>query len=171
MARKVKCHITKEEGTTDTFVKIGSHYYKSQEVYEEDRRQKETRKELVDYICRTFLGYKEGQPFPTMLTKKLSELSFYSNEVILETFKTCEKDLLYYMGNKDFSGDYGRIQYIFAVIGNKVADVNRTYKKKIAEVNKKNSVIDAYDFDNPNLSGKSGAKTNSLLGFLEGDEI
>ena len=44
MARSCKCAITGEVGTTDTFVKIGSKYYKSQEIYDADQRKKQTYK-------------------------------------------------------------------------------------------------------------------------------
>lgn len=71
MARSCKCHITGETGTTDTFVKIGKYYYKNQEIYDAEQKQKETYKSLIDYICYEFLGYGDGQPFPTSLPKKL----------------------------------------------------------------------------------------------------
>lgn len=169
--RKVKCKITGEVGTNETFVKIGNYYYKSQYVYDEYHREKEERKQLIDYVCRTFLGYSEGQPFPTVLTKKLNELSFYDNAVILETFKLCEKEILYWLDRKDFSGDYGKVSYIFAIINNKIADVNRSYIKKEAAQNKEPRDIDFIDYDNPNLSSTSKSGGNSLLGFLEGDEL
>ncbi|HKM01179.1 MAG TPA: GIY-YIG nuclease family protein [Sedimentibacter sp.] len=35
MANKCKCRVTGEEGNSDTFIKIGKHYYKSQEIYDE----------------------------------------------------------------------------------------------------------------------------------------
>ena len=76
MARPCKCAITGEKGTTDTFVKINGKYYKSQEIYDTNQMKKAKRKELIDFVCREFLGYGNGQPFPTSLPKKLNELSF-----------------------------------------------------------------------------------------------
>ena len=67
MARPCKCAITGEKGTTDTFVKINGKYYKSQEIYDADQKSKAKRKELIDYVCREFLRYGNGQPFPTSL--------------------------------------------------------------------------------------------------------
>ena len=171
MARKVKCYITGEMGTSDTFVKIGTHYYKNQDVYDEDRRQKEERKQLIDYVCRTFLHYSDGQPFPPLLPKKLSELSFYDTAVILETFRTCEKDITYWLERKDFDSEYGKIAYMFSIVRSKIADVNKAYKKRERETNREKSVEDIMDFDNPNLLSQSSKKTDSLLNFLEGDEI
>ena len=37
MAKKCKCHITNEWGTTDQFIKIGKYYYKNQYVYDENK--------------------------------------------------------------------------------------------------------------------------------------
>ena len=64
MSRKVKCHITGAWGTSDTFVKIGNHYYKNQYVYDEDHRLKEERKQLIDYICKKFLQSNPSQSPP-----------------------------------------------------------------------------------------------------------
>ena len=60
MTRSCKCHITGETGITDTFVKIGKYYYKSQEIYDAEQKQKETYKYLIDYNCYEFLGYGDG---------------------------------------------------------------------------------------------------------------
>ena len=171
MGRKVKCHITGAWGTSDTFVKIGNHYYKNQYVYDEDHRLKEERKQLIDYICKKFLHYADGQPFHTSLPKKLNELSFYDNAVILETFKTCESDILYWLEHKNFTNDYGKIAYMFAIVGNNIADVNRKHIQMEREKNRIINHADYIDYDNPNLSGNSKNSSGSLLGFLEGDEV
>ena len=168
MVRRCKCYITGEIGTTDTFVKIGSHYYKNQYVYDEDKRLKEERRQLIDYICRTFLGYGEGQPFPSSLPKKLNELSYYDNAVIFETFKQCKEDIVYWLGSKDFTSEYGKIAYIFAIIGNKIADVNRKY---VREEKKQPKDFDFFDCDNPNLIASPKRSKDSLVSFLEDDEL
>lgn len=124
MARACKCRITGEVGTTDTFVKIGKYYYKSQEIYDAEQKQKETYKTLIDYICNEFLGYGEGQPFPTSLPKKLKELSFYDYETILETFKKCHDDIHFWLEHKQFETEYGKICYIFTIVKSKIADIN-----------------------------------------------
>ena len=168
MARRCKCYITGEVGTTDTFVKIGGHYYKSQYVYDEYKRLKEERKQLIDYICRTFLGYGEGQPFPSSLPKKLNELSYYDNAVIMETFRQCKENILYWLDNKEFSSEYGKIAYIFAIIGNKIADVNKKYVKQEKTQPKD---LDFFDCDNPNLTATAKKSKGSLASFLEDNEL
>lgn len=173
MPRKCKCYITGEVGTTDTFVKIGSHYYKNQYVYDEDKRLKEERKQLIDYICRTFLGYGEGQPFPSSLPKKLNELSYYDNAVIMETFRQNKGDILFWLDKKDFSSEYGKIAYIFAIIGNKIADVNKKYvrEKKITEEQQKKVADFELAYEERMLSIGTKRKAKDISDFLEEEWI
>ena len=146
MARSCKCAITGEIGTTDTFIKIGSKYYKSQEIYDADQRKKEAYKQLVDYICREFLGYGNRQPFPPILPKKIKELSFYSNEIILETFKECADDIHYCLEHKQFSNEYGKISYMFSIVKGHIADVAKKEKRMAASNEQvKNNMIECDD--------------------------
>ena len=59
MARKVKCNVTGEYGTTDTFIKIDNKYYKDIQTYECDRKEKDLWHELIDYICINLLNYQK----------------------------------------------------------------------------------------------------------------
>ena len=169
MAKKCKCHITNEWGTTDQFIKIGRYYYKNQYVYDEDKRLKKERQELIDYVCRTFLKYDEGQPFPTSLPKKLNELSFYDNAVISETFKVCKDDILYWLEHKQFNNEYGKIAYMFAIINNKIADVNREYIRQ--ERIKKEQNTNIVHFTDPSLTTGSNKSGKDLSQFLGGDDL
>ena len=112
----VKIYYIKKNHKFFPFVKINGKYYKSQEIYDADQKSKAKRKELIDYVCREFLRYGNGQPFPTSLPKKLNELSFYDDDVILETFKRCASDIHYQMEHKQFSAEYNKIAYMFAII-------------------------------------------------------
>jgi len=129
MSRKVVCKITKEKGDSETFIKIGKFYYQSQEVYDNEERRKALRKELTYFICSEFLDYKPGQKFPALLNKKLKELDFYSDEIIFEAFKQKQDDIKYWMNAKQFSGDYGRLSYIFAIISNSIADIYKAAQR------------------------------------------
>lgn len=168
MARTVKCAITHEVGTTDTFIKIGSKYYKSQEIYDADQKKKQSYKELIDYICREFLGYGNGQPFPPILPKKIKELSFYSNDVILETFKQCANDIHYWFEHKQFSDEYGMISYMFTIVKSHIADVDK-HEKRMAASNEqiKNSMIECGDLS---LIG-SKKQGKDISRFLNDDEL
>lgn len=167
MARKCKCAITGEIGTTDTFIKIGSKYYKNQEIYDADQKKKQTYKELIDYICREFLGYGNGQPFPPILPKKIKELSFYSNDVILETFKQYSDDIHYWIEYKQFSTEYGMISYMFTIVKSHIADVARQ-EKRISTSNKQtNNLIECGDLSI--IGSKKQGKDISQ--FLNDDEL
>ena len=161
--RKVKCHITGEEGTVNTFVKIGKFWYKSKEVYDEDKKKKEKHRELIDYICRQFLGYGNGQPFPTYLENKLKELRYYDDDVILETFIECNKDIKYWLRNKKFNSDYNRVCYMFAIIRNKIPEVNKKYIRREKELAKENSIK---EFTDPELTTGTPNKGKDISEFL-----
>lgn len=125
MARKVKCALTKEPGTSDTFYKADNgKYYKSKEIYDawhsDVQKRTQARKLLLEYM-----DWKEGEPFPTLLTKKLKELDYYSGQVILDTVCTCSSSLEWAIKNKNFLSTTSKIHYVFAIISNKIADINK----------------------------------------------
>lgn len=168
MARRCKCFITGEVGTTNTFVKIGNHYYKNKEVYEADQKEKEKYKNLIDYICREFLGYGNGQPFPPVLPKKINELSYYDYEVILEAFKECSHEIHYWLEHKQFSSEYGKLSYMFAIVKDKIADVNKTFVRKQKQDNQlPTAQIECGDISD--LGTKNKGK--DISSFLDDDEF
>lgn len=130
MARKVKCAITGENGTNETFIKIDTKYYKSQEIYDEDRRCKDLHKKIVDTILNDFLDYQKGQIPSSLLFKKLKELEFYDNEVILRTIEQQSDTIKYWMRTKGFQNDNGKISYLFAIIKGSINDVHKTWKRE-----------------------------------------
>lgn len=125
MAYKVKCAVTGEWGTSDKFVKHGNRYYKDEKVYEEYVTQNEFWKKMIDKFCYDFLDYQEGQPFPTILTKRLKELDFYDNETLYRTMcdEKVEEGIAWATQNIKFDNDYMKISYIMAIIRNNVARI------------------------------------------------
>ena len=168
MARPCKCAITGEKGTTDTFVKINGKYYKSQEIYDANQMKKAKRKELIDFVCREFLGYGNGQPFPTSLPKKLNELSFYDDDVILETFKRCASDIEYQLEHKQFSAEYCKIAYMFAIVKNAIADVDAELRRK----EKQEQITKATEIECGDLSNiGTKCRGKDISSFLNDDEF
>ena len=168
MARSCKCKVTGEIGTTDTFVKIGKYYYKSQAVYDAEQKRINTYKSLLDYICNEFLGYGDGQPFPTSLPKKIKELSFYDYEVILETFKILHDDICYWLEHKQFETEYGKISYMFAMVRDKIADVNSDKIRK----EQQNEHIKKIEIECSDLSSMGTKTRGKDIGrFLDEDEF
>lgn len=168
MGRNVICAITKEKGNSDTFIKIGAKYYKSQEIYDKAQRQKNAYKQIVQYVCDTFLDYQAGQVFPTSLPQKIKELEFYDNEVILQALQEKEKDILYAISKKNFDSDYGKVLYIFAIIQNSINDV---YKKWIREEKQDREMGSKVEetFNMDDIGSKQKGK--DISNWLDGDEI
>ena len=168
---RVKCKITGEYGTPDTFVKIGNAYYKSQEVYDEAEREKEYKKRATEIILNDFLHYEAGRPYPAVLNKKYNELSkFYSNEVIYKTVLSLQKDLGWRMSKMEFNNEYGALAYAFAAIRNHIGDIyNREKKaKQKKEVLKEDSQITNEVF-NDSLVAKNQptyTQTRDISSFL-----
>ena len=173
MARKVKCQITGEYGTSETFYKANNgKYYKSKELYDVWNKENEDRKRVIERFATEFLDYVPGQVFPTVLTKKLKELEFYGYDVINKTIDTSYKSIQYALRTKDFRNDVGKISYIFAIIKNNINDV---YKQVLAEEKGEKrqqeqvtniEVVDEQSI--MNIGTKQKAK--DISSFLEDDE-
>lgn len=123
MAYKVRCAVTGEYGTSDTFIKRDGRYFKNEEIYNEYKIQSEYWIKCIEKFCYDFLDYKKGQPFPTILPKRLKELSFYDNETIYRTMCDCEEIIQKSISDKIFDSDYQKISYIMAIIRNRIAKV------------------------------------------------
>lgn len=173
MGRKVRCKVTGEYGDSTTFYKVGSSYYKSQEVYEENERQRKAKSEAQRIIAE-LLEYGEGQRLSPYALKKYKELSFYTDEVILETFQKERGSIEYYVSKKHFDSEQRKITYIFTIIQNHIADVDRIYKKKKAEQKKADRQIAFAESMVENLNNEPQhipQATRNLGGFVLEEEI
>ena len=173
MARKVRCHITGEYGTSETFYKAkNGKYYKSKELYDTWNKENEDRKYVIGRFATEFLDYVPGQVFPTILTKKLKELEFYGYVVIKKTINKSYDSIQYALKTKEFKNEANKISYIFAIIKNNINDV---YKQVLAEEKsqkKQEKQVINMDIDDEktvmNIGTKQKAKDISC--FLEDDE-
>ena len=169
MARKVKCAITGEYGTNETFIKIGTKYYKTQEIYDEDRRRKDLHKKIVDTILNDFLDYQQGQIPSSLLFKKLKELEFYDNEVILKTIEQQSDTIKYWMNNKEFKNENGKIAYMFAIIKGSINDVYKDWKREKAIKHKENKSIIDINIDIKQIN--TTQKGKDITAWLEEDDV
>lgn len=169
MARKVKCQITHETGTSDIFVKINGKYYKSQEIYDEYILNSDLHKKIVSIIVDELLNYQTGQVFPTILYKKLKELDFYPNSVILQTIENNYDNIKYWINKKDFDSEFGKISYIFAIITNKINDTYKEWKRnELIKVQENKTHIEVnLDINEENTTQKG----KDLSRWLEEDEV
>lgn len=168
MARAVVCAITGKKGNSDEFVKIKGKYYESQETYDTVQKQKDLHGKIVDTICFDFLSYRPGQVFPTMLPKKLNELSFYDNEVILQTIENNAKEIQYWLSNKQFDSDSGKIAYMFAIVKANINGEYAAWVRRKSQEEKAPTEIgsqEVLDLNRPTAKGKNIAE------WLEEDEV
>lgn len=133
---KVKCAVTGEYGTSETFIKYNGRYFKNEKVLNEYKIQSEYWKKCIEKFSFDFLGYQPGQPFPTILPKRIKELSFYDNETIYRTMCVCENDILQAISNKEFDTDYAKIGYIMAIIKNRIAKVWKVVRQEQRNANR-----------------------------------
>ena len=167
MARKCKCQVTGENGTTDTFYKADNgKYYKSKEVYDIWYKENENRKKVIEKFAMDFLNYKPGQVFPTVLTKKLKELEFYGYDVINRPIDQTYDSILYAVQHKEFRSDVGKISYIFGIIKNNINDV---YKQTVQQEKERETICEidnSVDVDNI----QTNHKEKNIKKWLEDDD-
>lgn len=131
MARKCKCTHCKKELTTDIAYKVTvngkNKYYCTKEEYETIQNEINDKNKCLETIS-TILNI----PFvPPMMVREINDLTkFYSYIVIDRAFKDNEKNIRWFIENRDSSSEYGKIKYIMTIIKN---NINSTYKKYIKE--------------------------------------
>ena len=88
--------------------------------------------------------------------------------MILETFKRCASDIHYQMEHKQFSAEYNKVAYMFAIVKNAIADVNMEFQRKKQQENTmKSTEIECSDLSS------IGTKTRGkdISSFLNDDEF
>lgn len=110
-----------------------------------------------------FFGYKPKQPGCTWGYKEIAELhKFYKADVILKTIEEVRSNIEYALDNISFNSEYNMMKYIFAIIRNKIKDVNdiEIRRQKALEVLQSKSVDDTYV--EPEKNPDSIHKVNSV---------
>lgn len=164
--RRVRCVETGEYGSSLTFFKApDGHYYKDEATYESHFKRVSTRKRLMDVIAR-HLGYTPGMVFPSVVTKYLKELSFYGDEVILETFDRYFGDVDFAMRTKTFDSDQQRAAYMMAMIRGHINDVYKEIKRE-QESQERVSVQEIVSPSELALIGSAQHKHKDISRFLD----
>ena len=131
--------------------------------------KKVNRNDVINYICTRFLDYKPGQPPPGFINQKLNELNFYPLEVVFDTFKQSESDIDYWISTKQFSSDYGKTSYIFAIINSRIAEVNRIYERN--ERIKDREALMQQGYTDPTLTTGNNVGGKDISEFLEDGDV
>lgn len=178
LARRVKCRICGKYGTNDTFYRVvekngKNKYYCSQEEYENHINEQNKRSNLIEYVHSEILMLEEGQIVNPIMIKKLNELhGFYDWEVIHKTFEKCKETIHYWMENKNFTSEYGMISYIMKIIESHINDVYDEWKfKKDQETKVENKKIDVSILNDIEIIGHVAKKDDSVLEFLDEDDL
>lgn len=138
MARKVKCKICGNEldlnlaycikKISEKTGKTRNEYYCSEEEYKNNEREKQLYKE-IQYFTDNILGHPITNNNRNKKIKELQDAG-YTNEQIFRCFKYYKDDIIYYMDLKEDMKENQKILYMFAVIGNNIADFVKEDKKK-----------------------------------------
>lgn len=166
MARKVKCVLTGETGTSDTFYKADNgKYYKSKEMYDAHKQDSRFRIQAKSLILE-LMGWQEGEPFPALLNKKIKDFDFYPGETLYKTVQNCRQSITWAMENKEFSSSQGKVFYICAVISNNIGDTHREIKKQTQIQKRDEKIADVYISEEI----KSKPRVKDLSAWLEEDD-
>lgn len=169
MARKVRCCITKECGTSDTFYKDEStgRYYKSKEIFDEWRNITNKRKELNDIIA-DIVGYYNGEKFPSSITKKVKELEeIYDIFTVYDTFVEKRDDIQFAIDSRDFDTEYGKCAYIMAIVVNNINDIWIRRKREEKTKLKQEATLKSEDMDFDYIPAPVKKNTKDISQFLE----
>lgn len=188
MARKVKCKICgnsneivdsyKVEKISPTSGKVTNLYYCSKDehdtYFDEKNRLRELRSEAFTYIHDEILQYGEGILLPSVMVKRLDELSkAYVWQVIQGTFKYKREAIHYAMKTKNFNSEFVMSKYILAIIESSLNDVNVMWKRKLIRDSKEKQVtqnvnVDVYEEMTESVIVKR--EESSISQFLDEDD-
>ena len=128
--RQVKCRDTGVlVPISDAWKAPDGKYYSSQGAFEHLENEKMYRQRCLEELGN-YLGYHDGQKFPTIVAKKLKEYEYYGYKTVLETIIIKKNDIVYSISHKDFASEYNKVSYIMAIITNSINDVKKKIDKE-----------------------------------------
>ena len=130
MARHVKCFATGEKGMSDVFVKHGNHYYKSEKVYQDYKKEMDYRTKTINLIVYDYMEYTKEMTYPSILNKRLREIEHFGYETIYRTLISEDNNIRRAVREKIFDSDYLKMMYILAIVKN---NIFKTWKIVLAE--------------------------------------
>lgn len=113
--REVKCAVTGETGSSNDFIKVGSKWYKSQEVYDLWKKEDNHRQECLRIIGEA-LGYETGDKYPTTICREINSMKKYTFEVVEEAVRNKRDSIQYAIDHVSFSSEYNMARYISQII-------------------------------------------------------
>lgn len=161
MARRVKCFVTKEYGTSDTFYKApNKKYFKDEATYLEWKKTNELRDMCIKSICDV-ADYKLA---PTFLNKIICEIgNAVGYDVLYETIQRDMEKFEWVNANKQFSSEIQRLCYYQSIIKNTVIDVYKEFQEKIE---KENSIVPPENLDAGKVVLQGKDNISDILGDI-----
>lgn len=134
--RRVRCQYTGEYGRSGEFYRVSingrNQYYKDEETYLQLEKERRIKQEINRLVAIDILNYDGNQFLPPRFLKRINELGkTYPFEVVLSTFKENAETLQYWMSqDQKFQNESGRLNYMMAIINNKINDEYEKWKTK-----------------------------------------
>lgn len=169
MARLVKCFDTNEKISKDlAFVENlngKNRYWSSEQEYNKWTFNNQCRINSINILADIF-GYSAGMKMPTVAYKKMKELEPYGYDVFEATIRAQKDNIAYALGHKNFSTEYGRVAYVFAIIQNNIMDEYKK-KKRDEKIEHKETKIDFGEMDLDEIGNNKKSKNiSNLLGDI-----
>lgn len=164
MPRAVKCQVTKELGTSDTFFKApNGKYYKTEEIYNQWKRNTELRNMCISILC-DIAGYNENIVVPTFLNKMVNDIGKKVGfDVLYDTIQRHYNDFVWANEHKNFSTELNRLFYYQSIIKNNVVEVYKEYQQNKEQQKK----IDNFELPDDISAGRIIKKGKDLTALLE----
>ena len=163
MARKVKCQVTNEWGTSDSFYKApNGKYYKDELTYHTWQKKSELRSQCIKAMCDV-ADYKIA---PSFLNKMIGEIgNAVGYDVLYETIQRDMDSFTWANKHKEFTSEIGKLFYYQSIIKNTVIDVYKEFqetKEKLQE----NNVTPPEDYAAGKIAVNGEDKISDLLGEI-----
>lgn len=172
IARRCKCQITGEQGTTDTFYRAANgKYYKTKEIYDEHMEQIATLKKVKKILYEDFFGYSPEQPRSTWGFSELAQLTkFYDASTVLRTIEKKYDAIRYSIKHKKFKNEHAMMKYVFAIIKNNIKAVyEQEQRRKETSMPVREPEIMEDDHEESQTDLHAGA-AKDLTGFIHDEE-
>lgn len=162
MSRKVKCQVTNEWGTSDSFFKApNGKYYKDELTYITWQKKSELRSQCIKAICEV-ADYRIA---PSFLNKMISEIGeAVGYDVLYETIQRNMDNFLWANEHKNFKSEIGKLFYFQSIIKNTVIDVYKEFQSENLSLHE-NNITPPDDY----TAGRTGVKGEDMVSDLLGD--
>ena len=163
MARKVKCQVTNEWGTSDSFFKApNGKYYKDESTYIAWQKKAELRSKCIKAMC----DVADYRIAPSFLNKMIGEIGdAVGYDVLYETIQRDTESFIWANEHKEFNTEIGKLYYYQSIIKNTVIDVYKEFQETKQKV-QENHITPPDDYTAGKVAVNGDDKISDLLGDI-----